>query len=67
MLDRDDDRVREISCRAFAGARMLAPTPEQWCDDLLRVYESKLLAPQPQRAANQEVEVGANTAPAQRH
>jgi glycosyltransferase involved in cell wall biosynthesis len=45
-LDRDDDRVREISCRAFSGARMLAPTPEQWCDDLLRIYESKLLAPQ---------------------
>jgi hypothetical protein len=21
---------------------MLAPTPEQWCDDLLRIYESKL-------------------------
>jgi glycosyltransferase involved in cell wall biosynthesis len=45
-LDRDNDRVREISCRAFSGARMLAPTPEQWCDDLLRIYESKLLAPQ---------------------
>ena len=43
-LDRDDDRVREISCRAFSGARMLAPTPEQWCDDLLRLYESKLAA-----------------------
>jgi glycosyltransferase involved in cell wall biosynthesis len=42
-LDRDDDRVREISCRAFSGARVLAPTPEQWCDDLLRIYESKLL------------------------
>jgi glycosyltransferase involved in cell wall biosynthesis len=43
-LDRDDGRVREISCRAFSGARMLAPTPEQWCDDLLRIYESKLAA-----------------------
>jgi len=44
-LDHDDDRVREISCHAFAGARMLAPTAEQWCDDLLRIYKGKLLTP----------------------
>src|SRR5260221_6486699 len=50
-LDRDDDRVREISCRAFSGARMLAPTPEQWCNDLLRIYESKLSARSPKKAA----------------
>jgi glycosyltransferase involved in cell wall biosynthesis len=67
MLDRDDDRVREISCRAFAGARVLAPTPEQWCDDLLRIYESKLAAPQPQRAANPDLNVGAKAAAARRH
>jgi glycosyltransferase involved in cell wall biosynthesis len=67
-LDHDDDAVREISCRAFTGARMLAPTPEQWCDDLLRVYESKLLTAQlPKGAAHPVLEVGANTAPAQRH
>ena len=41
-LAHDDRRVGEISCRAFSGARVLAPTPEQWCDDLLRIYESKL-------------------------
>ncbi len=54
MLDRDDDQVREISCRAFSGARVLAPTPEQWCDDLLRIYESKLRAPTP------NLEIGAS-------
>jgi glycosyltransferase involved in cell wall biosynthesis len=54
-LDRDDDQVREISYRAFSGARMLAPAPEQWCDDLLRIYESKLAARLPIRtAANPE-------------
>ena len=59
-LDRDDGRVREISCRAFSGARALAPTPEQWCDELLRIYESKVAPPRlPARAsANPEQEPG---------
>jgi glycosyltransferase involved in cell wall biosynthesis len=42
VLARDDERVREISHRAFAEARDLAPTPAQWCDDLLALYASRL-------------------------
>jgi len=38
----DDDLVREISCRAFTLARGLAPTPTEWCDDLINSYEHKL-------------------------
>src|SRR5260221_13489918 len=49
-LDRDDHRGREISCRAFSGARMLAPTPEQSCNDLLRIYESTLTARPPKKS-----------------
>jgi hypothetical protein len=61
MLDRDDNQVREISCRAFAGARMLAPTPEQWCDDLLRIHESKLRALQSLKTgATPNLEIGAS-------
>jgi glycosyltransferase involved in cell wall biosynthesis len=41
----DDARVREISCRAFAEARHLAPTPAQWRDDLLALYASRLGQP----------------------
>jgi glycosyltransferase involved in cell wall biosynthesis len=59
-LDRNDDLVREISHRAFSGARMLAPTPEQWCDDLLRIYESKLASARSpvKAAANSEPKTG---------
>ena len=67
-LDRDDDRVREISCRAFSGARMLAPTPEHWCDDLLRIYESKLAARLPVRtAANPESDDDMNRSDRSQH
>jgi glycosyltransferase involved in cell wall biosynthesis len=38
----DDDKVRDISRRAFAGARSLAPTPAEWCDSLLTLYEERL-------------------------
>src|SRR5579864_670203 len=41
-LERDDKRVSEISHRAFAEARHLAPTPAQWCDDLLALYADRL-------------------------
>jgi glycosyltransferase involved in cell wall biosynthesis len=41
-LVRDDALVREMSCRAFATARLLAPTPAQWCDNLLALYAGRL-------------------------
>jgi glycosyltransferase involved in cell wall biosynthesis len=41
-LLRDDRLVHEMSCRAFTDARQLAPTPAQWCDDLLALYGSRL-------------------------
>lgn len=41
-LMRDDDRVRVISCHAFAEARKLAPTPAEWCDSLLSIYRARL-------------------------
>jgi glycosyltransferase involved in cell wall biosynthesis len=51
----DDDRVRQLSVRAFVGARSLAPTPEQWCDELIAHYETLLEASatgyQPDRSA----------------
>ncbi|MBV8890180.1 MAG: glycosyltransferase family 4 protein [Alphaproteobacteria bacterium] len=42
QLARDDELVRLMSHRAFAGARQLAPTPEAWCDELIALYEGKL-------------------------
>ncbi|HEV2187082.1 MAG TPA: glycosyltransferase family 4 protein [Stellaceae bacterium] len=41
-LARDDKRVADISQRAFSEARHLAPTPAQWCDELLAVYADRL-------------------------
>jgi glycosyltransferase involved in cell wall biosynthesis len=41
-LARDNDLVREMSCRAFTQARRLAPTPSEWCDALINGYERKL-------------------------
>lgn len=38
----DDTAVAEMSRKAFSKARHLAPTPQQWCDALLQIYESKL-------------------------
>jgi glycosyltransferase involved in cell wall biosynthesis len=38
----DDRRVRQMSLRGFAEARALAPTPEQWCDELLELYLSRI-------------------------
>jgi glycosyltransferase involved in cell wall biosynthesis len=40
-LTADDDIVANISRRAFEEGRRLAPTPEEWCDALLALYESK--------------------------
>lgn len=40
----DDERVRDISERAFVGARALAPTAAEWCDRLLALYEERLRA-----------------------
>jgi glycosyltransferase involved in cell wall biosynthesis len=62
-LGNDDCLVTEMSCRAFSGARVLAPTPEQWCDDLLRIYEAKLRAgtPRLRRADAFEPESGRNS------
>jgi glycosyltransferase involved in cell wall biosynthesis len=44
-LLRDDLLVRRMSCRAFAEARGLAPTPSQWCDRLLNLYAARLGEP----------------------
>ena len=41
-LGGDDTRVKEMSLRAFEGASQFAPSPEQWCGDLLNLYETKL-------------------------
>ena len=38
----DDPLVRRMSRRAFEEVRQLAPTPEQWCDDLLALYRERL-------------------------
>jgi len=37
----DNVRVADMSRRAFAGARQLAPTPAEWCEQLLALYESR--------------------------
>lgn len=44
LLADDDGQVHEISERAFAGARALAPTPAEWCEQLLALYEERLRA-----------------------
>ena len=41
-LLQDDRRVRRMSLRCFAEARALAPTPEQWCDELVALYRSRI-------------------------
>lgn len=38
----DDLLVRRMSCRAIDEARALAPTPSQWCDQLLALYRGRL-------------------------
>jgi len=38
----DDPLVHRMSRRAFAEARRLAPTPAQWCDELLALYARRL-------------------------
>jgi glycosyltransferase involved in cell wall biosynthesis len=38
----DGRQIEEMSRRAFAGARRLAPTPAEWCDGLLRLYAERL-------------------------
>jgi glycosyltransferase involved in cell wall biosynthesis len=41
-LMQDDALVGVMSRLAFETARALAPTPEEWCDRLLSIYEYKL-------------------------
>lgn len=41
-LMRDDAAVAAMSHRAFAGARALAPTAEDWGESLLALYRAKL-------------------------
>jgi glycosyltransferase involved in cell wall biosynthesis len=41
-LAKDDRTVEEMSWRAFANARALAPTPARWCDDLVQLYAERL-------------------------
>lgn len=41
-LGEDDDRIREMSEAGFDRTRNLAPTPDAWCDALVRLYEEKL-------------------------
>jgi glycosyltransferase involved in cell wall biosynthesis len=41
-LMRDDLLIRRMSCKAFDEARQLAPTPAQWCDQLLALYRERL-------------------------
>jgi hypothetical protein len=43
-----------MSLRGFAEARAMAPTPEQWCDELVALYRSRIgdgTAMQPVRAS----------------
>lgn len=44
-LARDDAAIANMSRRAFAEARSLAPTPEMWRDDLLALYEEAVSGP----------------------
>ena len=37
-LAEDDDRLRSMSLRAFAEARRLAPTQDEWCENLMNLY-----------------------------
>ena len=46
----DDRRIEEMSRRAFAEAKQLAPTPEQWCDDLVALYQQRVLSARTQPA-----------------
>src|SRR5262249_33633922 len=62
-LSRDATRVREISTRAFTGARLLAPTLEQWCDSLLQICESKRAIARPRRLTDAGQVLGADAAP----
>lgn len=48
----DDEAVATMSRAAYAGARALAPTPDQWCDDLIKLYEQKLCNAQHRRNAS---------------
>lgn len=38
----DDETVAAMSHAAYSRARLLAPTPDQWCDELIQLYEQKL-------------------------
>jgi hypothetical protein len=38
----DDLAAAKMSVSAFEKARLLAPTPQEWGDDLILMYQSKL-------------------------
>jgi glycosyltransferase involved in cell wall biosynthesis len=38
----DDEAVADISERGFRHGRQLAPTPDEWCGELIELYETKL-------------------------
>jgi glycosyltransferase involved in cell wall biosynthesis len=38
----DDALTQDMSLLGFTQARQLAPTPEQWCDDLIEIYARKI-------------------------
>jgi glycosyltransferase involved in cell wall biosynthesis len=48
-LAHDDASIAAASRRAFATARRLAPTPEEWCGELLGLYEESLATVGPSR------------------
>jgi glycosyltransferase involved in cell wall biosynthesis len=50
----DDETVAAMSHAAHSRARLLAPTPDQWCDELIQLYEQKLHNARYQRNAMAE-------------
>lgn len=44
-LASDDGKVQAMSLRAFTSARALAPTPDEWCDNLIALYENAVHHP----------------------
>ena len=58
---RDDAAVAAMSHRGFERARTLAPTAEAWCNELLSIYGSKLVAAAVPRANTRQ----RRTSPAQ--
>lgn len=49
LLMKNDAIVQDMSQRAYAGARSLAPDADEWCDSLLRLYEEKISIADPSK------------------